>query len=53
VRYNDLPVKYQANIDTTDAPFDRRSGDAPAMSDQDMKDIIAFLNTLNDRPGRR
>jgi len=48
-RYNDLPAKYQANIDTTDAPFDRRPGGPAAMSDQDMKDIIAFLKTLNDR----
>jgi len=51
-RYNDLPAPYGANIDTTDAPFNRRPGDRPAMSDQDMADIIAFLKTLDDRPGR-
>jgi len=48
-RYNDLPAPYHANIDTTDAPFNRRPGDKPAMSDQNMADIIAFLKTLNDR----
>jgi cytochrome c peroxidase len=37
-----------ANIDVTDAPFDRKFGDKPAMTDQEMKDIIAFLHTLND-----
>jgi cytochrome c peroxidase len=49
-RYNDLPTKYHANIDTSDAPFDRRQGGPLAMSDGDMRDIIAFLETLNDRP---
>jgi cytochrome c peroxidase len=50
LRYNDLPAKYHANIDTTDAPFNRRPGDAPAMSDKDIADIIAFMKTLNDQP---
>jgi cytochrome c peroxidase len=52
-RYNDLPAKYQANVDTTDAPFNRRPGGSPAMSERDMADIIAFLTTLNDRPPLR
>jgi cytochrome c peroxidase len=49
LRYNDLPAKYRANIDTTDAPFDRHPGGPPAMSERDMADIIAFLKTLNDQ----
>ncbi len=48
-RYDDLPAAYRANIDTTDAPFDRRRGAAPAMTPQDERDIIAFLQTLTDR----
>jgi cytochrome c peroxidase len=47
-KYDDLPPQFHANIDITDAPFDRKPGDKPAMSDQDMRDIIAFLKTLND-----
>ncbi|MBN3855853.1 c-type cytochrome [Paraburkholderia sp. Ac-20340] len=47
-KYNDLPAKYAANVDIADAPFDRKYGDKPAMSDQDIDDIIAFLKTLND-----
>jgi cytochrome c peroxidase len=31
-----------------DAPFDRKFGDQPAMSDQDIQDIIAFMKTLSD-----
>ncbi|WP_415774511.1 cytochrome-c peroxidase [Paraburkholderia sp. J94] len=47
-KYNDLPAKYAANVDIADAPFDRKFGDKPAMTDQDIDDIIAFLKTLND-----
>ncbi|WP_426700121.1 cytochrome-c peroxidase [Rhodanobacter sp. Col0626] len=46
--YNDLPAAYRANVDTTDAPFDRHVGDKPALTDQDIQDIITFLHTLND-----
>lgn len=47
-KFNDLPAKYRANLDEQ-APLDqRRAGSAPAMTDQEMKDLIAFLNTLTD-----
>jgi cytochrome c peroxidase len=46
--YDDLPAQYHANIDVADAPFDRKFGDKPAMTDQDINDIIAFVKTLND-----
>ena len=48
LQYGDLPAKYRANVDQADAPFDRHLGDAPAMTDDDIKDIIAFLRTLTD-----
>jgi cytochrome c peroxidase len=47
-KYNDIPVKYHANVDVADPPFNRHLGDTPAMTDQDEADIIAFLKTLND-----
>ena len=47
-KYNDIPAKYQANVDIVDPPFDRHPGEKPAMSEQDMQDIIAFLKTLTD-----
>lgn len=47
-KYDDIPQKYHANVDVTDPPFDRHLGDKPAMTDQDMADIIAFLKTLTD-----
>lgn len=46
--YNDLPDEYHANIDHRDPPFDRRTGDRPALDQQEIQDIIAFLRTLND-----
>jgi cytochrome c peroxidase len=47
-KFDDLPPQYHANIDVTDPPFDRKPGDAPAMSAEDERDIIAFLQTLTD-----
>jgi cytochrome c peroxidase len=47
LKFDDLPAAYAANLDTQ-APFDRRAGDAPAMSPQDIEDIVVFLQTLSD-----
>ncbi len=47
-KYNDIPKRYLANVDVTDPPFDRKLGEKPAMSEQDMRDIIAFMKTLTD-----
>ena len=47
-KYDDIPPRYRRNVDVTDPPFDRRRGDAPAMTTQDEHDIIAFLRTLTD-----
>jgi cytochrome c peroxidase len=47
-QYNDIPATYRGNIDTADAPFNRHVGDPPAMTDQDIRDIITFLHTLDD-----
>ncbi len=47
-KYDDIPDRFQANIDVVDPPFDRHAGEAPAMTAQDESDIIAFLQTLTD-----
>lgn len=47
-KYNDLPAQYRANLDTQ-APLDgKKAGAAGAMTEQDMADLEAFLNTLTD-----
>lgn len=48
LKYNDIPPQYQANMDVLDAPFDRKLGDKPAMTDDEIRDIIAFVKTLDD-----
>jgi cytochrome c peroxidase len=48
VKYDDLPAPLRRNVDTVDAPFNRRPGDAPALSDAEIEDVIAFLETLTD-----
>ena len=48
MKYDDLPRRYWANVDVADAPFDRRPGDKPALTDGEMDDIVAFLGTLDD-----
>jgi cytochrome c peroxidase len=47
LKYDDLPMRYQGNVEPL-AAFDRHAGDSPALSEADIKDIVAFLNTLTD-----
>jgi cytochrome c peroxidase len=46
--YNDVPALYKVNVNTTEAPYDRKWGDMPALSDSEIQDVVAFLLTLND-----
>lgn len=47
MKYDDLPPAYHGNVNV-EAPFDRKPGDQPALTDSEIKDVIAFLKTLND-----
>jgi len=49
VKFDDLPAKYLVNVDTVDAPLNRKAGDKPALDDAEIRDILAFLRTLNDK----
>jgi cytochrome c peroxidase len=47
-KFNDLPARYRANVDAQ-MPLDgRQRGSAPPMTEQEMQDLEAFLNTLTD-----
>ncbi|GES44135.1 hypothetical protein RsS62_33870 [Rhizobium dioscoreae] len=48
LKYDDLPAQYRANIDVIDAPMNRKPGDAPALNDAEIADVVAFLKTLTD-----
>ena len=47
-KFDDLPRQYWANLDTQPPLDGRARGGRPAMSDQDMDDLEAFLRTLTD-----
>ncbi|MFT4047500.1 MAG: cytochrome c peroxidase [Solimonas sp.] len=47
-KFNDLPEVYRANLDPQ-APLDQRKpGSTPAMTETDIDDLLAFLDTLSD-----
>ena len=48
-KYDDLPVRYRANIDTQKPLDGRPAGSKPPMTDQEMRDLEAFLEMLTDR----
>jgi len=45
---NSDPARDRANLDTSDAPLNRHPGDSPALSRAQIRDVIAFLDTLSD-----
>jgi cytochrome c peroxidase len=46
-KYDDLPAPYQANVNT-EPPFGGSPGGKPALTGAEIRDMIAFLKTLND-----
>jgi cytochrome c peroxidase len=49
LKYDDLPSRYRANVDTSDAPLNRDPGARPALDATEINQLIAFLRTLDDR----
>ena len=46
--YDDLPVDLRGNVDRSDAPFNWRAGEPPALDAAEVEDVVAFLQTLSD-----
>ena len=46
-KFDDLPPAYPDNVDH-DPPLDRKPGDDPALSEEEIDDIIVFLKALTD-----
>jgi cytochrome c peroxidase len=44
--FNDLPPAYRSSVNV-EAPFEGRDGE-PALTDDEIADVVAFLKTLND-----
>jgi cytochrome c peroxidase len=47
-KFDDLPPQYRANVNTSEAPYNRHLGDPPALTSDEIDDVVAFLNTLTD-----
>jgi len=48
LKFNDVPPLLARNINTTEVPYNRHPGEAPALSDLEIDDVVAFLGTLTD-----
>jgi cytochrome c peroxidase len=47
VKFNDLR-DFKDNVNTTEAPYNRDSGDEPALNADEINEVVAFLCTLSD-----
>ena len=47
-KFDDLPQEFHGNVNVTEVPYNRKRGDAPALDDAEIEDVIAFLKTLTD-----
>lgn len=48
LKFNDLPPEYRANVNTTEGPYNRQPGMAPALNSSEIDDLVKFLGTLSD-----
>jgi cytochrome c peroxidase len=49
-KFDDLPADYRGNVNTDEAPYDRKLGEKPRLSEKDIDALVAFLETLTDKP---
>ena len=47
-KFNDLPEKYQGNVNITEVPYNRLPGQEPALNDDEIDLVVEFLTTLTD-----
>ncbi len=47
--FDDLPPRLRGNVNTSEVPYDRKRGEQPRLSDEEIDDVVAFLLTLTDR----
>lgn len=48
-KFDDLPGAYKANVNASEAPYDRKPGEKPRASDREIDALVAFLKTLTDK----
>jgi cytochrome c peroxidase len=47
-KFDDLPAQYRVNVNRTEVPYNRQPGGLPALSSDEIDDVVAFLETLTD-----
>jgi cytochrome c peroxidase len=47
-RFDDVPARYRDNVNLSSRPYNRAVGGKPALSDEEIDAIVAFLETLTD-----
>lgn len=48
-KFNDLPPQYRKNVNIDEVPYNRKAGQQPALTENEIDDLVAFLSTLSDR----
>jgi len=47
-KFNDLPAAYARNVNTVEVPYNRKPGAQPALTPDEIADVISFLGSLTD-----
>jgi cytochrome c peroxidase len=47
--FNDLPERARKNVNVDEVPYDRKPGQQPRLSEEEIDAVVAFLKTLTDR----
>jgi cytochrome c peroxidase len=47
-KFNDLPPELRKNVNTSEGPYNRQPGMAPALDEAEIADLVQFLGTLTD-----
>ncbi len=47
-KFNDVPLFARNNVNVTEVPYNRHPGEKPALSEDEIDDVMAFLKTLTD-----
>jgi cytochrome c peroxidase len=47
--FDDLPARLHDNVNKVSTPLNRKPGTPPAINDDDVDALVAFLKTLTDR----
>ncbi|MCZ2495248.1 cytochrome B6 [Xylophilus sp. Kf1] len=47
--FDDMPARLRGNVNVVSTPLNRKPGATPAMSEEDIDAVVAFLGSLTDR----